>query len=246
LNDKTSSAMQVFNDQQALGHLRPDIRLVRRSGDRFPHVVLLTQDSKATAFTRLLFVMKPWYASEPSQLGGLRVVTVADPVAVSRAWALSLLVDDADRLPPDPPGSPGWVRAYAPIFQRFWGDGLQEDNRLAFNEEVLAWARDRPESFKAAAAKIAGRGPIQGDADAERLQRLLVPVVEGRAQTVRRDLLDQLLRARPEGLVEAATILADHPDAVLAALTRYGYTDPASIGGYLDRDILAGPPPARP
>ncbi|WP_165249999.1 ArnT family glycosyltransferase [Paludisphaera soli] len=245
LNDKTNTAMQVFNDQQALGHLRPDIKLVRRSGDRFPYVVLLTQDSKATAFTRLLFVMKPWYASEPSQLGGLRVVTVADPVAVSRAWALSLLVDDADRLPADPAASPAWVRSHAPILQRFWGDGLQKDNRLGFNAELVAWARDEPETLKAAAARIAGKETIQGDADAERLSRLLVPTVEGRAQIVRKELLDQLLRARPEGLTEAVAILIDHPDAVLGALTRYGYTDPASIGGYLDRDMTT-PSTARP
>ena len=54
---------------------------------------LLTQDSKATALTRLMFAMRPWYASEPRQLGGARVASVIDPITVSRAWALQVLLD---------------------------------------------------------------------------------------------------------------------------------------------------------
>lgn len=245
LNDKTNTAMQVFNDQQALGHIRPDIKLVRRSGDRFPHVFLLTQDSKASAFTRLLFAMQPWYASTPSQLDGLRVVTVADPTAVSRAWGLSLLVDAPDRSPPDPPASPAWVRSSFPVLQRFWGDGLQKDNRLGVNEAMVEWARTSPDRLKAAARLIADRRPIQEDADASRLHALLVPEVDGRPNPTRKNLLDQLLRARPEGLVEAVSILTAHPDAVVRVLTRYGYTDPQSVGGFLDRDLV-GPPPSEP
>ena len=48
-----------------------------------PYVWLQTQDSKATAFSRLLFAMRPWYVREPAQVDGLRLATVADPVAVA-------------------------------------------------------------------------------------------------------------------------------------------------------------------
>ena len=90
LNQKTNTV--TFQELQSLGDLRPDLVLVSRQTDRFPYVWLLTQDSKATALTRLLFAMRPFYASEPRQLGGARVASVIDPVAVSRAWALQALL----------------------------------------------------------------------------------------------------------------------------------------------------------
>ena len=52
--------------------------------------------------------------------------------------------------------------------------------------------------------------------------------------------LNRLLKARPEGLVEGVRILLAHPDAVTSVMTRYGYTDPDTIGGFLDRDLPAG------
>ena len=66
--------------------------------------------------------MKPWYAREPHQLGDLRVATVADPVAVSRAWALQVLLDVPDPITPEPP----------------------KVHRLMLNREVLEWARNDP------------------------------------------------------------------------------------------------------
>jgi hypothetical protein len=48
---------------------------------------------------------------------------------------------------------------------------------------------------------------------------------------------NQLLRARPEALVEAIQIINLHPDEIVHVLSRYGYTDPRTIGGYLDRDL---------
>ncbi len=237
LNPRTETSMQVFFDQQSLGHLRPDIRLGRRSAERFPYVVLLTQDSKATGFTRLLFAMRPWYASTPSQLGGLRVATVADPIAVSRAWALSLLADAPGGPRSDEARAPEWVRRSLPILGRFWGEGLQLDAPLDFNRDVLDWARTDPEGLKAAARRLATLGLEDDDPAAVRLGRLLVPVVDGRADPIRADLLAQLIEARPKALEEAVAILTDRPDAVVAVLTRYGYTDPATVGGFLDRDL---------
>jgi hypothetical protein len=52
-------------------------------------------------------------------------------------------------------------------------------------------------------------------------------------------LLEQLLNRRPQALVEAIQILNAHRDEVVKVMTRYGYTDPQSIGGYLDRDLPA-------
>ncbi len=50
----------VLQDLQVLGHLRGDIHRAVRSRDEFPFVWLLTHDSKASAFTQLLFVQEPW------------------------------------------------------------------------------------------------------------------------------------------------------------------------------------------
>ena len=54
---------------------------------------------------------------------------------------------------------------------------------------------------------------------------------------VRHYLTEQLLSRRPQALVEAVQILNSHRDEVVKVMTRYGYTDPQSIGGYLDRDL---------
>ena len=48
-----------------------------------------------------------------------------------------------------------------------------------------------------------------------------------------------VLRNRPEALVEAVEILIARPDSVRAVLLRGGYTDEASIGGFLDEDLTA-------
>jgi hypothetical protein len=42
---------------------------------------------------------------------------------------------------------------------------------------------------------------------------------------------------RPEALVEAIGMLNAHRDDVVRVMTRYGYIDPRTIGGYLDRDL---------
>ncbi|APW59118.1 glycosyltransferase family 39 protein [Paludisphaera borealis] len=235
LNPRTNPS--TFYQLQCLGHIRPDVELGRRGRDHFPFAWLLTQDSKASAFTRLLFAMKPWYALAPKQVGGVRLASVADPVAVSRAWALSLLLDAPDTAPPDPPAAPEWVRKYAPILRRFWGDGLQKSSRLTVNPAALDWAANDPEGFLAAARRLASRKQGEDDPNANRLLRMLLIDSRGRTNATNQDLLDQLLSARPEALVEAVEILTAHRDAVVQVMTRYGYTDPSWIGGFLDRDL---------
>ncbi len=225
----------TFDELQTLGHLRGDLRLGTRDPDEFPYVWLLTQDSKASPFTRLLFAMRPWYASTPRQLDGLRVATVADPVAVSRAWALSLLAT-APSGNATTPSPPAWVRRHAPWLGRFWGVGVVELPLPSANEELLTWAKETPDTLRDAARTIAARRPIGDDEDAARLLGILsrynqpdTPDHSGG------DLSGRLLRARPAALIEAVEIAIARPDALRAVLSRPGYTDPETIGGYLDR-----------
>jgi hypothetical protein len=247
LNDHTRTSVPVFQDQQNLGLLRGDI-VLGRPDVAFPYVWLLTQDSKATAFTRLLFGMHPWYASEPRQLDGARVASVCDPVAVSRAWGLFVLLDAADRTPPEPSAVPPWVRKFAPALARFWGDGLlavydahgrfkyKRVYRLGVNQPVLDWSRTDPDGLLAAARRLAEKQPLPQDNGAQRLFALLTNE-DPKGKRLRHDLLEQLLAARPGALVEAVQILNAHRDEVVQIMTRYAYTDPLGVGGYLDRDL---------
>ncbi|MFO0949874.1 MAG: hypothetical protein U0835_01720 [Isosphaeraceae bacterium] len=231
LNDKTNP--MTFVELQSLGELRGDITLGARDKGRFPHVWLLAQDSKASTFTRLLYGMTPWYARTPPQLDGLRVATVADPTAVSRAWALWLLVDAPDESPSAPAPVPELIRQYAPFLGRFWGEGLKKIRRLTPNEPVFAWARSDPESLRAAARHLASGKDPNGDPNALRLFQVVnryPPNNPGYFWNV-------LRKARPQALVEAVEILVRHPDAVRTVQTRYSYTDPATVGGCLDRDL---------
>ena len=242
LNDKTNPI--TFQELQTLGALRGDIELGRHTREKFPYAWLLAQDSKASAFTRLLFAMTPWYASRPRQLDGARVVTVADPVAVSRAWALSCLLDTGDLSPPPPPAAPDWVRVYAPWLERLWGDGVETVHRLAVNKQTLAWSRDDPQGLlRAAQAIVSSRtarsAPTPLDASAQRLLDLLTVEASPnpRSPQVRHELTDQILAARPQALVEAVEMLNRHRDQLVHIMTRYSYTDVEREEGFLDRDL---------
>ncbi len=237
LNELTKTSVGVFQDLQNLGILRGDIVLGGIDPDTFPYIWLLTQDSKATAMTRLFFAMRPWYASEPRQLDGARVMTVVDPVAVSRAWALRMMLDAPDRSPPDPPAAPVWVREHAPWLGRLWGDGLEKAGRLTLNDAILSWSRSDPEGLLAAARSLAARQPREKDQRAQQLWDLMTS--EKKPDGPRHWYVEQVLARRPQALVEAVAILNAHRAEVEAILTRYGYTDPKSVGGYLDRDLPA-------
>ncbi len=233
----------TFQELQTLGGLRGDleiggeIKFQGRRYDELGYVWLQTQDSKATAFSRLLFAMRPWYAREPAQVDGLRLATVADPVAVSRAWGLELLLDAADRSRPDPPAAPEWVRTYTPILSRLWGDGLIKVHRQTLKQDVLEWARADPHGLLEAARYVAAHKGQGDDPAAGRLLRLIAHLPVPKTLEPRPLFVDRLLAARPEGLVEGVQILLDHPAEVVAVMTRYGYTDPRLIGGYLDRNL---------
>lgn len=237
LNDKSETAMPVFTEHQSLGELRSDLQLGWVDDRAFPYGLLLTQDSKASAFTRLLFTMTPWYASTPRQLGGARVVTVASPEAVARAWALWLLTDAPDTLPPEEPRVPEWVRNHAPFLGRFWGEGLTRVARLNAHEPTFTWARSDPASLLRAARLLAEhRGQPGDDPEAQRLRAILDRYPQ---------FVAPLFKTRPEALVEAVQILVDHPDAVLHVVKRYPYTEPAAPDlRYLDAGLASEPPPS--
>jgi hypothetical protein len=197
----------------------------------------LTQDSKASALTRLCFAMRPWYTSEPRQVDGARVASVVDPVAVSRAWALQNLLDGTDLGGPDPPAAPLWVQRHVPWMARFWGDGLEKTHRLALNQAILDWSRSDPDGLLATARYIAAKRPLAENKDAQRLIELLPTETNASGEKVPNQYILKLLEVRPEALVEAVEILQNHRDDVVRVMTRYGYTDPRTIGGYLDRDL---------
>jgi hypothetical protein len=210
----------TFQELQELGELRSDLVLETLDPNAFPYVWLLTHDSKATPFTRLLFAMQTWYSLRPRQLDGLRVATVADPVAVSRAWALWLL---AER-----------------------GEAVEARPRVSLpgvNPAIFDWARSRPADLRAAAHAIVSGVAGEDDRDVYRLRAVLrrfdLPGERGGRFS------ERLLKARPEALVEAVEILIRRPEAVRTVLTRFGYTDPDTIGGTLDRD-LPGPEGSSP
>lgn len=231
----------TFQELQSLGALRGDLNLGLPRDGSFPFAWLLTHDSKATAFTRLLFALRPWYERRPQQLGGLRVATVADPVAISRALALELLCSaDLPREQADPAPLPDSIREVAPGLGRFWGEGLTLAPPPGVEEDAFAWSRTDPAGLLAAAKAIA-RGEGDADPDARKLRRLLARHDSPKRSTwpgPRPTAL--LLRARAEALVEAVEILNAHPEVVREVLLSPGYTDPEVAGGYLDRDLPAG------
>ena len=227
LNEHTKDSVIVFQDRQNLGSLRRDIIL---GGDstKFPYVWLLTHDSKATAFTRLLFAMRPWYASEPRQLDGARVATVNDPVAVSRLGTFCVTQR---------------TRATAPRAQERLNlppvQGPIKAPRFVPNPVIMEWSRSDPDGLLAAARRIAAKQSIEGDEPAQRLFTLMTIEANPKGIQQRHGLTDLLLAARPEALIEAVQMLNSHRDEIVDVVTRYGYIDPHRIGGYLDRDFAA-------
>ena len=105
------------------------------------------------------------------------------------------------------------------------------------NQTVLAWSRSDPDGLLAAARMIASRQPIDPETPANRLMGLLTTETRPNGSQVRHGLTDQLLNARPQALVEAVEMLNSHRDEIVTVMTRYGYTDPKAIGGYLDREL---------
>lgn len=224
----TNSFSQVptFDELQTLGALRPDLRLNPEAGEDFPHVWLLTHDSKANAYSRLLFAMEPFYGRRPRQLGGLRVAAVSDPDDAALALALQLLASDSKRPPKVEAPLPDWLRGAAPWLARFWGEGLSRPDEPAVYDPIFAWAATDPEGLRAAARALA-EGNEADSADAPALRSALLRF--GPA------FYAQLREHRPRAIVEAVELLIERPESLRRVLTTPGYTDPDAIGGPLDR-----------
>ena len=235
----------TFVELQGLGALRPDVRLGDVPPDQFPSMWLLTQDSKASSFTRLLFAMDPWYALRPRQLDGARVAAVMGPEAASRAWALDLLTHRGSDVPPAPEPRaplPDRLRRVAPWLGRFWGEGLTRAAPPGLNEAIFDWARSDPDGLRAAARTLTATDPgaRPDDPGALALRRIMARP-DGSAEP----FLPRLFRGRPEALCEAIDILIRRPIEIRAVLNRAGYTDPDRIGGPLDRGVRGcGPTPS--
>ncbi len=231
-----SAPSMVFADLQSLGKLRSDIGQKSPKADTLPHMWLLTHDSKATSFSRLLFGMTPKYpeyARQPQQLDGLRVMTVADPDAVSRAMALWLLCHGTEGQPRvSATSSPAWVRSFVPFLGRFWGDGLSRVPTPSINEEIFQLASENPKALRLAIDRITNRQAIYEPID------LRVKSFLDRDDC--RPQRDLILNSRPQALRDAVDILIRRPADLKRVLTHAGYTDPGSVNGYLDSRPGAG------
>ena len=154
----------------------------------------------------------PWLASEPRQLDGAQVAAVADPVAVSRAWALQLLLDAADLSPPTAEAAPRGCSRPCTLAGRFWGDDLKKAHRLTLNQAVLDWsryrsrgtARRRPQDRS---QQIDRRGPRR-----QRLMELLTAETNPNGRRSAAIYWTSCSHARPQALVEAVQIINDHRD----------------------------------
>ena len=119
-----------------------------------------------------MFAMRPWYASEPRQLGGARVASVIDPVAVSRAWALQALLDGSGERDSRPIGAGVGATARAVARPVSGAMDSPRSRPLAILSDVLDWSRSDPEGLLAAARYIAAKRPLEEDTNARRLMRL--------------------------------------------------------------------------
>ena len=253
------SAPSTFQELQSLGDLRADLRLDPPPDD-FPHLWLLTHDSKAMAYTRLLFALEPIWESRPSQLGGARVAAVYGPEAAATALALQLLLDAPYQGPEEPARAPSWLRElsddpnavgpfrhFAGMLMRFWGDGLIKAKPLTINEPILDWARTDPDGLRDAADRLLAWVRFEpARLDEPSARNLARPPLadDPDASRLYRTLARydsqsrfsaELLRRRPEALAEAVAILIRRPEEVRKVLTRAGFTDPRWIGGPLDQ-----------
>lgn len=224
----TYSEVPTFSELQTLGMLRSDLRIGDTRADQFPHKWLLTHDSKADGYSKLLFTLRPRYALKPPPFKGLPIASVADPSQAALAWALELL---ADRKPGGKPRisqgqAPDWISRVFPPAARLWGDGIVRPPAPRPNEEILRWARtDGPGLIRAAEILASSTDPqtaAEKDPEAFRLLRAI-------DSSFGRDSLLYLLQFNPSALPLAARLLAEQPDAFRAILTKPGYSDPSIL-----------------
>ena len=124
-NDLTNTSVIVFQELQSLGVLRGDIGLAaQRRGHISFHLAVDAGFKGCRPSRGSCSRCGPGTPASPRQLDGAQVASVADPVAVSRAYALRSLLDAPDRSATRAAGRSAWVRDHVPWLARFWGDGL--------------------------------------------------------------------------------------------------------------------------
>ena len=170
-----------------------------RSGRPVPYVWLQTQDSKATAFTRLLFAMKPWYATRAASArrpaGGDRGRPGGRLASLGVAGAARRARSDVRPIPP-------------------------RVHRLMLEPgAVLEWARSDPQELLRPRRYLAANkgpeqdpgGPAAGPArhDSAQSQEPADP----RDPPVTSSIACS--GHAPRALVEGVQILIDHPEAVV-------------------------------
>lgn len=199
------SAVPVFDELQAMGLLRADIGLGEAPAGQFPYMHLLSHSSKAVPFTRLLYALRPWYASGSE---GVRLFSVYDPASVSRAFVLTLLLDDNS------------------------SRGL----RRQVNRDMIERARRSPHAVELAGTLLLELGVDGALARAREREPEAVPVIEHLAR--RPNDLQQVLSRRKQAVVEAVEILvrvAGRRPALLQRIVEYeGYLPAEDLGEYLD------------
>jgi hypothetical protein len=203
----------VFNVLQAIGKLRADIDLEPSQTPAFPFVPLLTHSSKATPYTRLMYALRP-RASWGHR--GVRLFSLYDPAAVSRAWALWILLDASDHSKPVPVPHA--------------------------DTAMIALAGRNYRAFYAAAVRVCEDGIDRALASNEDADTMSVI----RRLAARRDSVESLLARRKAALVEAAEIInrvaEQRPDLIRRVIEYEGYVPSDDLGEYLDQDL----PPTRP
>lgn len=231
-----SAPVMVFQDLQSLGKLRKDINQNEPEPNTIPFMWLLTHDSKATTFSRLLFSLTPWYARYADQLNGLRVMTVADPKAVGRAMALWILCHGTEGQPRVTTGdAPGYIRRFLPFLARFWGEGLSKIPTPTIYEEIFELARSNPSALRLAVERYSKRQGIYEPIDVR-----VAAVIDRPGARPQRDMI---MASSPQSLREAAEIIITRPADVRLVMTNSAYLDPGLINGFLDAVPLSASDP---
>lgn len=195
---------ETFGALQQLGRLRKGLNTQLGDANAFPWYWLLTQSSKATAFSRLLYACPPWYQSGHS---GVRLFSVVDPGSAAVAWALHALTVEEDALPNGTP-----LKLRERVF-------LAKSDSLSRAIDLLATAAKNP-SIPIDLAKE--------PAEVREIAEIYL------ARGAIHPNLAKVLNADPEAAKKAAEILARRPADVRAVLESPGYLLPERFGGYFE------------
>ena len=128
------------------------------------------------------------------------------------------------------------MRQNVPWLARLWGDGLSRSRPLAISSRGSRLVALRSGGASCRRALHRGQAkPLENDSNAQRLMGLLTD--EPNPKGLRHYYTKSCCTPGPKAWSKQSRFLNAHPDEVERVLLRYGYTDPGTIGGYLDRDL---------